>query len=83
MERLIIYEIALGAYLIFLMLSFFILKILRRELKEKMQYLIDKKWKRVLWLGSCFLFVPFLIGIMRLSFVIFEETRDFIDGKDI
>lgn len=48
-------------YFGWVMISFFLLSRMADEIKEKHPSLIDKQWKRVLWLLSSLLFIPILI----------------------
>jgi hypothetical protein len=46
------------------------------------KYLTDKKWKRVLWLISCFVFIPVIVFIVQMPFYVFGEIKKFITGED-
>ena len=66
------------AYLAMVIFSFLYLTGLSLEPEEKHPKLIDKKWKRVLWLISCALFVPYLLTLAGLPSFLIEEIRKFI-----
>ncbi|MFZ6016353.1 MAG: hypothetical protein ACOYU0_01820 [Nitrospirota bacterium] len=45
------------------------------EIKQKYPSLMDKPWKRRLWILSCFLFVPMLFAIPYLAI---DAVKEFI-----
>lgn len=73
-------------YLSLSTLSFYGLTILQREFREKRPYLIDQRWKRILWLASCLLFLPILISVMKALLFFFRifytEIRRFLAGEE-
>lgn len=73
--------ITVGLYATSLIASFFVLTIFHKEF-ERSPWLINKKWKRALWIASCFMFVPLLVIVFRLPRFIFSEIRDFLMGND-
>jgi len=43
---------------------------------------LDRRWKRVLWLLSSFLAVPFIVFLVQMPFQIFNDVKKFIAGKE-
>jgi len=76
LKLLIIFTI-LG-YPFWVMVSFFILSRMSEDMKEKCPSLIDKRWKRVLWLLSCLLFIPLLL----IPISVLGAVKEFITGEE-
>jgi hypothetical protein len=65
-------------YLSWVLASFFILPRLTEDLRSKCPSLMDKRWKRILWLLSCLLLIPiFLIPLTAL-----DAVKEFISGEE-
>jgi hypothetical protein len=64
------------------LLSIAILTEVPEEL-ERNKWLINKKWKRALWVMSCLLLLPLLIIGSKAPRFIFEIIMDFIMGENI
>lgn len=64
-------------YLVWVMVSFFILDRIAEDLRGKHPSLIDKHWKRILWLLGCFLFIP----ILMIPCLALEAVKEFISGN--
>lgn len=74
----------IAAYLALVLFSFLYLTSLALELKEKHPWLIDRRWKRILWLLSCLLFIPYLVTMAGFPRFVIEEVRKFLSGgKDL
>lgn len=75
MKQFTIIMIAAG-YLLGVVLSFVALTRIEDDLKQRCPSLMDRRWKRILWLLSCLLFIPlFLILLFVLDIV-----KEFISG---
>ncbi|MEW6481578.1 MAG: hypothetical protein AB1397_00985 [bacterium] len=62
-------------YLGWVIISFFMLNRMADEIRLKAPSLIDKRWKRILWVLSCFLFVPIVVGIPYFAI---DAVKEFI-----
>jgi len=49
---------------------------------EHNPWLIDRRWKRALWIISCLIFTPLLILASRAPRYLFSEIKDFIIGSN-
>jgi hypothetical protein len=52
-----------------------------KDFELKHPSLIDRKWKRVLWLASCLVFIPVVIMIIKIPFFVIDEVKKFIKGR--
>ncbi|MDA8090279.1 MAG: hypothetical protein M0Z61_08690 [Nitrospiraceae bacterium] len=70
-------------YIFFVFLAFFwVLMGFSQLLCEKYPRLINRKWKRVLWLLSCFLLIPLPASLLGVYSFISEEIKDFINWDE-
>jgi hypothetical protein len=74
-------KLVVSFYPLFLIASFFALTVLPKEFARN-PWLIDRKWKRVLWVVSCLFFVPFMVIFFTIPRFIFSEIRGFITGAE-
>lgn len=65
----------IAGYLAIVLFSFLCLTSL-----EPGQGLIDKRWKRIRWLLSCLLFIPYLITMAGFPRFVIGEVRKFLSG---
>ena len=71
----------IAGYLGLLYFSIATLNAISEKVEEKHPRLIDKRWKRVIWLLSCFPLASLLVMVETPSFII-EEVRWFLSmGK--
>ncbi len=71
------------AYLSAVLMSFLLLTTMAGIFEEKYPSVMDKRWKKKLWLASCFLFIPVLFFLALFPSFIIGEFRKFLaDGKD-
>jgi len=69
-------------YFSLFLLSFLMLTGIVREFEQKYPLLVNRRWKRMLWLISCLLFIPLFIVWMKFPFFILDEMRAFLGGKN-
>jgi hypothetical protein len=69
------------AYAGLVLMSIMVLTVIPKEF-ERMPWLVNKKWKRVLWLLSCFILLPPAVVILRLPFFVVQEINKFIRGNN-
>lgn len=63
-------------YLGWALITFFLLSRMEEDIRKKWPSLIDKRWKRVLWLLSCLLFIPILI----IPCFALDAIKEFLTG---
>lgn len=64
-------------YVVFVWLSIETMTSIPEEF-ERNPWLIDKKWKRALWIISCLIYTPLWILASRAPRYLFSEIKDFI-----
>lgn len=69
-------------YFSLFLLSFLMLTGIVREFEQKYPLLVNRKWKRMLWLISCLLFIPLFIVWVKLPFFILDEIKTFLGGRN-
>lgn len=67
-------------YFSMFLLSFLMLTDIIREFEQKYPSLVNRRWKRMLWLISCLLFIPLVIVWVKFPFFILDEIRAFLGG---
>ncbi len=71
------------AYLGAVLMSFLLLTTMAGIFEEKYPSVMNKRWKKKLWLASCLLFIPILFFVALFpSFVIGEFKKFLADGKE-
>ena len=66
------------AYVVFVLASFvWLVGNVEDVLEQEYPKLIDKKWKRLLWLISCLLFIPYLVTMTGFPVYVIGEIRRF------
>ncbi|MDA8339021.1 MAG: hypothetical protein M0Z70_06955 [Nitrospiraceae bacterium] len=73
------YRIAL--YLVGVLLSF-VLLMFSDDLRSKRPYLFNSPTKRLLWLVSCFLLIPFIIFLFQFPGSLWRQIKRFIFEKE-
>lgn len=73
--------IYLTTYFPMLLISLLMLKGVSREFEKKNTSLINRRWKRILWLIGCLLFIPLFIMAAKIPGFILNEIREFIEGR--
>ncbi|MDA8091928.1 MAG: hypothetical protein M0Z52_12290 [Actinomycetota bacterium] len=68
----------IAGYFAMVIFSFLYLTGLQFVIEEKHPRLIDKRWKRILWLMSCLLFIPYLITMAGFPSYLVREGRRFL-----
>jgi hypothetical protein len=53
-----------------------------REFEQKHPFLVNRRWKRMLWLISCLFFIPLFIVWVKFPFFILDEIRAFLGGRN-
>lgn len=76
----IVLLLTLAGYLGMVYFSLSMLGALAMKLEADHPGLIDKRWKRVLWILSSFLLIPHLILMEPPAFIL-EEIRWFLNGR--
>lgn len=72
----------IAGYIAMVLFSFLFLTAFGPELAEKHPQLMDKGWKRVLWLLSCLLFIPYIVIMAGFPSFLIGELRKFLStGK--
>jgi len=69
-------------YLMFVLLSFLFLTGLYNDFRLRRPHLIDRQWKRVLWLISCLAFIPIFIFMIVLPSFLLSELKRVIKGDE-
>lgn len=64
-------------YFCWVIMSVFILARIAEDISKKYPSFMDKRWKRILWLLSCLLFIPLLL----IPLFVLEMIREFISGN--
>lgn len=59
-------------------ISFFLLSHMEEDIRKKYPSLINKRWKRILWLLSRLFFIPILI----IPFFALDSIKEFLEGKN-
>lgn len=77
--RHLLYGLAVYGYLGAVYFSLSMLPAVSGKLEERHPGLIDKRWKRVFWLASCLILLPYLLLAEGPSFAA-EEVRWFLSG---
>ncbi|MDA8170660.1 MAG: hypothetical protein M0Z48_02380 [Nitrospiraceae bacterium] len=75
----LLYGLMTAVYLWNVYFSLSMLPAMSEKLEERHPRLIDKRWKRVIWLGSSLLLIPYLVLAEPPAFVA-EEVRWFLSG---
>ena len=72
------------AYVIFVLASLaWLLGPIEDVFEERYPKLIEGRWKRILWLLSCLLFIPFPASLLWLYSIIADDVKRFISrGTD-
>ncbi len=68
-------------YLSVVLMSFLMLTGLYNDFRLRRPYLVDKKWERILWLISCFAFIPLAGFFVKLPSFFFGEIKKIIKGE--
>lgn len=69
-------------YFSMVMISFLMLTSIVREFEQKHTSLVNRRWKRMLWLISCLFFIPLFIVWVKFPFFILDEIRAFLGGRN-
>ncbi len=77
MKRLSFGWIVAG-YSAMVLVSFLFLTSMTAQLEEKYPWLMDKGWKRILWLLSCLMFIPYLVLMAGFPSFLIEELKKFL-----
>ena len=73
----------IAGYIAMVIFSFLLLVGLAMDFEQKHPSLINKKWKKVLWLLSCLFFIPYLVFISGFPSFFKEATKRFFSiGKE-
>lgn len=79
----ILYGFIIMAYVVFVLASFaWLAGPIEDVFRERYPKLIDKKWKRILWLLSCFIFMPFSASLLWLYSIIADDVKRFISRDE-
>ena len=74
----------IAGYLAIVLFSFLFLTSMTAELEEKHPRFMDKRWKRILWLLSCLLSIPYFVLMAGLPAFLTKEAKRFLfQKKDI
>ncbi len=68
-------------YFSIVIISMLTLKGVVREFEKKNPSLINRRWKRILWVISCLMFIPLFIMATKIPGFMLNEIREFIEGR--
>ena len=71
----------LFAYAGLVLMSIMVLTVIPKEF-ERTPWLVNKKWKRILWVLSCFIMLPLVVVILRIPYFVVQEIKRFIRGSN-